>query len=74
MSVIGLLLYGLHAFLLFEITVGAVTVQMEQAAVSVNEIVGTVNVCAEIAALPVDGLQTDLIVTLSTSDGSKAGL
>ena len=71
-----MLLYGLHAFLLFEITVGGVTVQMEQAAVSVNEnvAIGTVNVCAEIAALPVDGLQTDLIVTLSTSDGSKAGL
>ena len=68
------MLYGLHAFLLFEITVGAVTVGMVQAAVSVNEIFGTVNVCAEIAALPVDGLQTDLIVTLSTSNGSKAGL
>ena len=71
-----MLLYGLHAFLLFEITVGGVTVRMGQAAVSVNENVAipTVNVCAEIATLPVDGLQTDLIVTLSTSNGSKAGL
>ena len=34
----------------------------------------TVSVCAEIAALPADGLQTDLTVTLSTSNGSKAGL
>ena len=49
---------------------------MEQAAVSVDEDVSsqTVSVCAEIAALPADGLQTDLTVTLSTSNGSKAGL
>ena len=60
----------------FEITVGGVTIQMEQTAVSVNEDVAseTVNVCAQIAALPADGLQTDLTVTLSTTDGSKAGL
>ena len=59
----------------FEITVGGVTIQMEQTDVSVNEDVasGTVNVCVEIAALPADGLQTDLTVTLSTTDGSKAG-
>ena len=67
------MLYGLHAFLLFEFTVGGVTVQMEETAMSVNEGVA-VNVCAEIAALPIGGLQTDLIVTLSTTNGSKAGL
>ena len=57
-------------------TVAGVRIQMEQAAVSVDEDVlsQTVSVCAEIAALPADGLQTDLTVTLSTSNGSKAGL
>ena len=65
-----------HAFLLCKFTVGGVTIQMEQANVSVNEAVisETVLVCAEIAALPADGLQTDLTVNLSTTDGSKAGL
>ena len=33
---------------------------------------GAVNVCVEIGALPGDGLQTELTVTLSTTDGSKA--
>ena len=66
----------LHAFLLCKFTVGNVTIQMEQANMSVNEDVmsQTVSVCAEIAALPEEGLQTDLTVTLSTTDGSKAGL
>ena len=45
-------------------------------ALSVNEDAtsGAVNVCVEIGALPGDGLQTDLTVTLSTTDGSKAGM
>ena len=49
---------------------------MAQANRSVNEDVmsQTVDVCAEIAALPADGGRTDLTVTLSTTDGSKAGL
>ena len=44
--------------------------------VSVAEDVGTgmIDVCAEIAALPMSGLGTDLVVTLSTMDGTKAGL
>jgi len=44
--------------------------------VSVAEDVGTgtIGVCAEIAALPMGGLETDLVVTLSTTDGAKAGL
>jgi len=33
-----------------------------------------IDVCAEIEALPAGGLQTDLVVTLSTVDGAKAGL
>ena len=43
---------------------------------SVAEDVGTgmIDVCAEIAALPMGGLETDLVVTLSTADGAKAGL
>jgi len=49
---------------------------MEVDMVSVAEDVGsgTIDVCAEIAALPAGGLQTDLVVTLSTMDGAKAGL
>jgi len=35
---------------------------------------GTIDVCAEIVALPGSGLETDLVVTLSTTDGAKAGL
>jgi len=35
---------------------------------------GTIDVCAEIAALPVGGLETDLVVTLTAIDGTKAGL
>ena len=44
--------------------------------VSVAEDVGTgmIGVCAEIAAVPGGGLETDLVVTLSTMDGTKAGL
>ena len=49
---------------------------MGVANVSVAEDVGngTISVCAEIAALPAGGLETDLVVTLSTMDGTKAGL
>ena len=66
---------SLYAFLLCKFTVAGVTIRMEQADRSVNEVMSqAVSVCAEIAALPADGLQTDLTVTLSTTDGSKAGL
>ena len=66
---------SLYAFLLREFTVAGVTIRMEQADRSVNELMSqAVSVCAEITALPADGLQTDLTVTLSTTDGSKAGL
>jgi len=41
---------------------------------SVGEGGGTIDVCAEILALPMGGLGTDLVVTLSTMDGTKAGL
>lgn len=43
-------------------------------AVSEDATIGAVNVCVEIGDLPGDGLQTDLTVTLSTTDGSKAGV
>lgn len=47
---------------------------MEQTTVSVSEDVtsGRVSLCAEIAALPGE-LQTDLTVTLFTTNGTKAG-
>ena len=35
---------------------------------------GTIDICVEIAALPMGGLETDLVVTLSTINGTKAGL
>ena len=35
---------------------------------------GTIDVCAQIILLPRGGLGTDLVVTLSTMDGTKAGL
>jgi len=41
---------------------------------SVAEDGGMIDVCAEIAALPTGGLETALVVTLSTMDGTKAGL
>ena len=49
-------------------------IRMEQTTASVDEDVtsGRVSVCAEIAALPGE-LQTDLTVTLFTTNGSKAG-
>ena len=58
----------------FQFTVGDVMIRMEETTVSVNEDVvsGRVSVCAEIAALPGE-LQTDLTVTLFTTNGTKAG-
>ena len=58
----------------FQFTVRDVMIRMEQTTVSVNEDVasGRVSVCAEIAALPGE-LQTDLTVTLLTTNGTKAG-
>ena len=45
---------------------------MQHVTISVNEAVGgTVDVCAEITA---GVLQIDLTVTLSTTNGSKAGM
>ena len=45
---------------------------MQHVTISVNEAVGgTVDVCAEITA---GVLQTDLTVTLSTTNGTKAGM
>ena len=41
---------------------------------SVIEADPTINVCAEIISLPAGGLATEVVVTLSTTDGSKAGL
>ena len=62
-----------HMF--FQFTVGDVMIRMEETAVSVSEDVasGRVSVCAEIAALPGE-LQTDLTVTLFTTNGTKAGM
>ena len=59
----------------FQFTVGDVMIRMEETTVSVNEDVvsGRVSVCAEIAALPGE-LQTDLTVTLFTTNGTKAGM
>ena len=49
---------------------------MASPGVTVAEDVGSamIDVCAEIAALPGGGLQTNLVVTLSTMNGTKAGM
>ena len=47
---------------------------MEVATDSVDEDDTMINVCAEITSLPAGGLATEVVVTLSTTDGSKAGL
>ena len=49
-------------------------VQFEQAMYDVQEDVGTTMVCAEIALLPMGGLECDIEVTLSAMDGTKAGI
>ena len=49
-------------------------VQFEQAMYDVQEDVGTTMVCAEIALLPMGGLECDIEVTLSAMDGAKAGM
>ena len=41
---------------------------------SVNEAGTTIDVCAQIMDLPAGGLGTDLVVTLFTMNGAKAGL
>ena len=46
---------------------------MDETTVSVDENDGSVDICADIVQLPGE-LQTDLMVTLSTTNGSKAGL
>ena len=62
-------------FYVFQFTVGDAAVEMKETTLFVNEDVanGTVRVCAEIAALPGD-LQTDLTVTLTTTNTTKTGL
>ena len=70
---------GVHSFVhshsFFQFTVGDAAVEMKETTLFVNEDIasGTVRVCAEIVALPGD-LQTDLTVTLTTTNTTKAGL
>ena len=65
---------NLHINPSFLCSVDNVTIQMRVAMDSVAEAGIEIDVCAEIEALPAGGLQTDLVVTLSTMDGAKAGL
>ena len=62
-------------FYVFQFTVGDAAVEMKETTLFVNEDVanGTVRVCAEIATLPGD-LQTDLTLTLTTTNTTKTGL
>ena len=62
-----------HHCLVVSFTVSGVMIGMAETMVSVNEADGSVDVCAEIVQLPGE-LQTDLMVALSTTNGSKAGL
>ena len=50
------------------------TVRFEQDMYTVQEDVGTTMVCAEIALLPMGGLECDIEVILSAMDGAKAGM
>ena len=59
--------------LLFLFTVSGVMIGMDETTVSVDENDGSVDICADIVQLPGE-LQTDLMVALSTTNGSKAGL
>ena len=56
------------------LAVSAMIVQVEQALQDVQEDVGTTTVCAEVAALPMGGLECDIEITLSTMDGVKASM
>ena len=56
------------------LAVSAMAVQFEQGMYSVQEDVGTTMVCVEIGALPTGGLECDIEVTLSATDGAKAGM
>ena len=47
------------------------TVQMAEMEYTITE-GGSVEVCVELSHLPPDGLQWDIVVTLSTTDGDKA--
>ena len=49
-------------------------VQFEQDMYTVQEDVGNTTICAEIALLPMGGLECDIEVTLSAMDGAKAGM
>ena len=49
-------------------------IAMELASDTVDEDGGTISVCAEITALPIGGLEIDLVVTLFTSGNVKTGL
>ena len=69
-----MLIIGISVLSILLYVVDDVMIRMEETAVSVNEDIasGRVSVCAEIAALPGE-LQTDLTVTLFTTNGTKAG-
>ena len=40
---------------------------------SVSEEAGSVDICADLTAVPPGGLECDIVLTLSLTDGTKAG-
>ena len=67
-----MILFIQASLFIFQFTVCDVRIQMEEEIVSVDERSGTVDVCAEITALPGE-LQIELTVGFFTTNGSKAG-
>ena len=49
------------------------TVMWESPSFSVGEAAGSVSVCAEISGVPAGGLEFEVVVSITTSDGTKAG-
>ena len=62
--------FSAFIFLLCSCT-SVATVQMAEMEYTITE-GGSVEVCVELSHLPPDGLQWDIVVTLSTTDGDKA--
>ena len=53
--------------------VSSVTVAFEQTTYTASEGNGTTQVCVEVSGIPASGLECEIMVTLTTMDGDKAG-
>ena len=53
--------------------VPSVTVAFEQTTYTVSEGDGTTQVCVVVSGVPAGGLESEIVVILTTTDGDKAG-